>query len=63
MYILGLPMLKLKPQGWDKTFKINTNETIWILKLSDEEQYDATWEKAPAWPCIWRIILQSNFMQ
>jgi hypothetical protein len=54
MYILVLPMLKLKPQGWDKTFKIGTNETIWILKLSDEEQYDATWEKAPCGPVFER---------
>jgi hypothetical protein len=28
MYILGLPMLKLKTTRWDKTLKIGTNETI-----------------------------------
>jgi hypothetical protein len=62
MYIFRTTNVEIENHKAGIKFKISTNETIWIFKLSDEEQY-ATWEKAPAWTCIWKIILQSNFMQ
>jgi hypothetical protein len=48
-------MCWIEEQGWDKTLKIGTNETIWILKLSDEENTMRPGKKA-----AWRPVFEDN---
>jgi hypothetical protein len=54
MYIFSTTNVEIENHNWDKTLKIVQMKLFEFLKLSDEEQYDATWEKGARGPVFER---------